>query len=415
VVRRILWYLFVMTFVAGCAGVVPEELVPAPAATDPAIKHTASCKHEEHLSSAEQKAPAAVYVQEGELFGIDLEARTTRKLLGKQDATDFSTESATFSGNGELLVIHRDKEGRDSWWAASADGSDLKRLPLPVDRQVRHVVRLCQTEFVAVLEDGRFARFSTQGDPVYWEPGHEDQPMPDTSVVGSPGSGAIAFPSRTGVIVLVPNEKSLAVASRVRGSEIHGWAGDDRLVTGDRDAIYVTEIPSGVSRSVELRSVFGSGSGLITVSVHPRDKLLYVARRSSIPGGPKSIVALDLTTLQPLEALPNRIPPESNGAPSFSPLGSYEVWPVEEPKDLPYASGVAIVNAQTGEVLHVTDADMISVPYALHPKDLGFVFSDLSREGTVLVYQDAAGRRFDLTQSSTGAPIRAFEWNPSQG
>ncbi|MFZ5823089.1 MAG: hypothetical protein ACOY94_01905 [Bacillota bacterium] len=356
-----------------------------------------------------------VFVQQGELLRLDLETQSVQLLLPSQGDMDFITESAVFTGDGKALLIHRDKEGRDSWWAARADGSDLRRLPLPTDRQVRQVLRLGLTEFVGLLADGRLVRFDLAGSYEAWEPASDDKPVLGIPATGSPSGNAVAYVAPAGVVVLVPGDGGLIVACRTFGKEIFGWLGNGALVTGDGDALHVLDLPCGPSKPVAYRSVFGDRSGLITVSGHPQGKVLYAVKQSSIPSGGSTIAAIDPRTLQPLASLPGHIPTDSRGAPQFSPLGRYEVWPVRGHSGSAYAASAVVVKVGGGEVLQVEDTNMVSVAYSFHPRDLGFVFTDLSRRGTALVYQDRNGHRHDLKVSPEGWPIRWFEWNPRSG
>lgn len=382
----------------------------------PAHSHDSGAIRTACPTNASERSPTedvvdAVFVQEGRLFSIQLKSGEVRELLPRTKPLNHTVHSVLFSRDGRSLLIQRDWEGRDSWWAATADGSNLRRLPLPT-LEIQQAVRLCHSEFISLLKDGRFARFNLEGEPVYWQPEAQDGRRTDTRAVSSPVEDQLAYVGQSGVVILTPQEGALRVSSRVPGTIIHGWIGNDLLVTSDTTTIYSTQISTGQSRKLEYEELLGKGPQIVSVSAHPKGAALYVVNRSSIPGSAKEVVSLDPKTLDRMSKPPHQIPEGSNGAPIFSPLGTYAAWPVERPKGDPYAPNVRLVTGEGGSALLETSSGMVSVPFVFHPRDLGFVFTDLSRGGKILVYQDHGDRRTDLVVSPQGHPFSLFQWNP---
>lgn len=413
---RMLTWLLAGAMLVGCSRVVdPNPRVEAPAnEANPPKSNVLACGDPARAGEGERFLDA-VFIQNGALFGVDLKSGAVREVIRHQGDTDFETESAIFSRSGDALLVHRNKEGRDSWWSAAADGSEPKRLQLPVDRQVRQALPVCSEEFVGVLSDGRFLRFDLTGEQEYWQPAAEDAPLIDKHAVVSPAGDAVAYVARSGIVVLGLQGKGLTMAGRMPGKEIFGWLGHKAVVTGDTTAVYVLDISKGTFRKADYSSLLGKAPRIISVSVHPQGDFLYVVDRSSIPQAGNTVMAIDASSLKALSALPHRIPPTSKGAPGFSPLGGFEAWPVDQAQDIAYEAPVALIKTATGEIVRVTDAKMASVPFAFHPGDDGFVFTDISRDGKYLVYQDGAGRRTDLAKSVEGHLFEKYQWNPQLG
>lgn len=350
-----------------------------------------------------------VFVHKGALYGIDLLSSTVKELV-PVDGSGQKTESAMFASDGKRLLLHRNWVGRDSWWTAKPDGSDLRQLPVMGEQQTGPIARLKDETFVGCFQGEKLVLFDLSGrEPLYQELKSDSQCKRNGQMLASPDGITFAYTAPAGVIVATSNDNAIKVLHRVPGQKIFGWLASAALVTGDTSNLYVVSVLTGELKHVSVTSVLPGAEKLTGVTINPTGKSLYITAALKAGGG--QTIALDPQALAPITDTPDKRPEDGAGPMAFSPLGTLAVWNVPGSRGVP----LVISRSDSGEVLLKTNETTVPVPYVFHPNDTAILYSRPTAQAGEfeLHIKDLSGKDRVLWKWDSSDGLGSLDWNPT--